>query len=68
MIDDTALWAECPECHHQWIAAHLPMPILKCAALMKRAACPKCGNKGPVPAGRGGEELLVARSGSVGGS
>ncbi|WP_167539645.1 hypothetical protein [Sphingobium xenophagum] len=35
-------------CSHVWIVAHLPMSIDKVALLMKRAACPKCGNDSAV--------------------
>lgn len=36
-------WAKCPTCSHCWPAAFLPMEINKAADLMKRAACPNCG-------------------------
>ncbi|CAM8631581.1 hypothetical protein [Sphingobium cupriresistens] len=37
-------------CRHEWIAAHLPMPLEKAAMLMQRAACPKCADDRPVVA------------------
>jgi hypothetical protein len=37
-------WAKCPGCSHCWPAAYLPMEMGACARLLKRAACPHCGN------------------------
>lgn len=34
-------------CRHEWIVAHLPMPLDKAAMLMARAACPKCAHERP---------------------
>lgn len=36
----------CSDCRHEWIAAHLPMEMMKLANLLKGIACPKCGTSG----------------------
>lgn len=38
-------WVKCPapDCRHCWPAVYLPMEMGKCAKLLARAACPKCG-------------------------
>lgn len=43
MLTSNTLAGQCGECGHVFVVAHLPMPLEKAAALMKRAACPKCG-------------------------
>jgi len=42
-MTSTILNGKCDGCGHMFIVAHLPMPLEKAAELMKRAACPKCG-------------------------
>jgi hypothetical protein len=39
----TPLKVLCKSCDHHWTAAYLPMPMDKCAALLKGACCPVCG-------------------------
>jgi ribosomal protein S27AE len=36
----------CKPCDHVWALAYLPMDMGKMVKLMKRAACPRCGNGG----------------------
>lgn len=35
--------AKCQACGHIFLVAKLPMELTKAALLMKRAACPQCG-------------------------
>ncbi|MEK1896213.1 MAG: hypothetical protein AAAB20_23560 [Rhizobium sp.] len=42
------LKGRCGKCDHVFIVACLPMPLTTAAALMKRAACPTCGNLKPI--------------------
>ncbi len=42
-MTSTTLNGRCGGCGHVFIVAHLPMDMEKAAGLMKRAACPKCG-------------------------
>jgi hypothetical protein len=52
------LRARCSDdvCGHVWIIAYQPMEMTKAAALMKRAACPKCARIRPLMAGPTDEE------------
>ena len=36
------LEVQCGECAHRWVAAWLPMPIEKVAAICKGLRCPSC--------------------------
>ncbi|KKZ89019.1 hypothetical protein [Rhizobium phaseoli] len=38
-----ALYGKCPSCSQVFLVAKLPMQLAKAATLMKRAACPACG-------------------------
>ncbi|MBX4889819.1 hypothetical protein [Rhizobium bangladeshense] len=38
-----AIYGKCPSCSQVFLVAKLPMPLDKAAKLMKRAACPACG-------------------------
>lgn len=40
-------WAKCRQCGHCWIAAYYPADLVAVANLLKRAACPKCGDLHP---------------------
>ena len=34
---------ECGNCRHQWLALHLPMPLLDACRRMSDLTCPQCG-------------------------
>ncbi len=36
-------WARCAACGHCWPLAYLPMAAVTAAQVMRRAACPACG-------------------------
>lgn len=43
MLTSNTLNGKCGACGHVFLVAQLPMPLEKAAGLMKRAACPMCG-------------------------
>ncbi len=40
----TPFRANCGECGHKWVAAWLPMKILKAAEVLRTARCPLCAS------------------------
>jgi hypothetical protein len=34
----------CGACSHEWAPFYLPMELATCAAMLKSARCPMCGN------------------------
>lgn len=47
MTGDRPFWAKCSACQHIWAAAYYPIDLGTMAKILKRAACPKCGNTKP---------------------
>jgi hypothetical protein len=49
MAEQDLIKAKCriPACEHVWVVAYLPMHISKVSKLLRRAACPKCGDLKP---------------------
>jgi DNA-directed RNA polymerase subunit M/transcription elongation factor TFIIS len=39
------VFLQCKPCGFAWIGAYLPMPMGDFARLLKRATCPKCGQR-----------------------
>lgn len=50
MAADSNLYARCRKCDHRWLVVKTPMQLSKAAELMKRAACPACGDTKPFAA------------------
>ncbi len=42
-LERKPFWAKCPACAHCWIAAYTGIEVELFAKLVKRAACPMCG-------------------------
>jgi hypothetical protein len=43
MTDDgRAMWVNCKQCEHVWVALRLPMEMSKAAKIMVKLRCPNC--------------------------
>ena len=43
MTDDRrAMWVNCKQCEHVWVALRLPMEMSKAAKVMIKLHCPNC--------------------------
>lgn len=38
----SAMWVECHQCDHKWVAVHLPMEMSNVVRVMERLICPNC--------------------------